>query len=150
LTFAVEKWRDVEKEILQIIDRHWLEIAVNREKIHLDVDCATYRQMDDLGMLHVVTAREGGELAGYYVSIIRPHPHYRSTMFAFQDAFFVVPEHRRGTMGIDFVRFMEQAVKAAGAKNVVASTKTHFDLSPLFLRLGFKEVETQFQKWIGD
>lgn len=150
MQFKVERWRNIEREVLGIIDRHWLELAVEREHIPLDLDCEIYRKMDEMGILHICTVRDGAELAGYYVSIVRPHPHYKSTMFAFQDAFFLVPEHRRGTVGMEFIEFMEQAVKQAGAKCIIASTKAHFDVSPLFLRMGWKKREIQFQKWVGE
>ena len=51
---------------------HWEEVANNKDTIPLDIDWERYRALDDDGSLHVLTARDDGELVGYVMHVIAP------------------------------------------------------------------------------
>lgn len=150
MRFQVETWDRCSAEILAIVGEHWKEIALDQERILLDPDCEYYSVLQDKGFLHIVTAREGDRLVGYYASIVRNHPHYRSTLFGMVDLYFILPEFRKAQVGLELFGFMEKSMRQLGVKSLISTTKAHHDLTPLFLRLKWNPVGTLFQKWIGD
>ncbi len=150
MKFQAERWNNVESEIAALFDAHWKEIALNRDRIPLDFDFEAYRAFDTAGLLHVLTARDDGKLVGYYVSVVRAHPHYKSTLYGMVDIYFILPEYRKAAVGLQFFRELEKSMRALGVQSLLSMTKKHHDMSRLFERLGWTPIETVFQKWIGD
>lgn len=42
ITFAVEPWESFKREACPLWDKHWEEVAINRDVIKLNVDYAQY------------------------------------------------------------------------------------------------------------
>ena len=150
MQFAQEHWRKIEPEIAHLARMHWQEVAVNKDRIKLDLDCGLYRALDDNGSLHITTARVEGELVGYYAMVVRTHPHYRTTVFGFLDSYFLLPEYRNVSAGLELFEAMESAMKKAGAVCLISGFKLHNGLAPVFDRLGWTPIETMYSKYIGD
>jgi hypothetical protein len=72
ITYQVEKPSVVLPEMVPFFAAHWQEIAMNRDRVPLDVDYDKYLALGEAGRLHVVTVREDGKLVGYHVSFIEP------------------------------------------------------------------------------
>lgn len=149
VVFGEEPWSEVGPEIRAIAGRHWSEIAVHQDKFELDLDGDLYDKLEALDILHITTARSGSRLVGYYVSIIKTHPHYRNTLFGFLDSYFILPEFRCGTVGVELFDAMESAMKRRGVRCLLSGMKSHHDIEPLFRRLGWTSIETAFTKFIG-
>lgn len=150
MEYRVERWKDIEGEIFELVTRHWQEIALDRDRIPLDIDRDEYARKEAFGWLKIITAREKDKLVGYYACVVGPHPHYRSTLFSLVDAYFIAPEYRQGPAGVGLFLFLESEMRRLGVKSMIASSKLHYDVSPLFRRLGWKQVGNLYQKWIGD
>ena len=149
-TFQHERWKDCETDIRGLVDAHWREIALDQDRIPLDIDFEMYRRLDaETFTLHVTTARERGNLIGYYVNVIRPHPHYKTSLFAFLDAYFILPAYRQGPLGVQLFQAMEREMRKCGVKSLISISKNHHNVLPLFERLGWKAVGITCQKWIG-
>jgi hypothetical protein len=146
LTFQQEAWLDVELEVLAIAERHWDEIAVHKDEIKLDLDCQLFRNMQDIGILHITTARAGGELVGYYAMVIRTHPNYKTTKFGFLQSYFLLPEFRAPFTGMELFEAMEEAMRKAGAECLISGHKLSLDVGPLFKRLGWTPFEMMYTK----
>ena len=129
---------------------HWEEVANNKDKIPLDVHFEAYELMAQTGELHIVTARHKGVLVGYHWSIIRPHLHYYSTLHAFTDICFLLPEYRTGMNGVLLMKAFEDTTKVKGVKKLFTGSKVKFDKSPIFERLDWVRSEVVYTKWIGD
>ena len=153
MTFQAEKWSAAEPEVRKLVDAHWRELAVFQREIKLDIDWEHYRllaEREAMPLLQLTTARTtGGELAGYWINIINLHPHYKGTVFAFQDSYFVLPQYRKANTGIGLMLEMEKNVRAAGAQCIIGSDKEHQSVKPLFDWCKFSSVGTQYMKWIG-
>lgn len=154
--FRVERWRDLREEMLPLLVRHWREVALNHDDVPLDIDEHRYRQMDEAGVLHIVTARQAGELVGYHVSMLSPHLHYASTLHAITDVYWVAPERRAGRLGLRLFQAVErelQAVRRARGLRVMkvfTGVKVHIDNSPLFEHLGYRRVEYLYSKLLRE
>lgn len=150
ITYQVEQWSDVWRELEPMWMDHWKEIALDQTQIMLDVDHAAYTQYAESNSLHVVTVRNGEQVIGYHISIIRPHLHYKQSLSGFTDVYYLDPPHRKGLVGYRLFQFVEKTLQARGVERVFTGTKLHLDMGKLFLRLGWTETERLFTKYIGE
>jgi GNAT superfamily N-acetyltransferase len=150
VTFAVEPWAQFQLEAEPLWARHWEEIALDKDAIKLKIDYRAYDQMDAMGMVHVVVARDAGQIIGYHLSFVRAHFHYADSLTAYTDVFWIAPECRKGRVGIALFQFVEKTLKARGVERMFSACKLHKDVGKLFERLGWKETERLFTKRIGD
>ena len=149
ITYTVENWHDMKAEAAPLLERHWLEIAADKDEIPLAVDHESYDALADCGALHILVARKDGQMIGYYWAMVRHHLHYATTLFAFADIFYIVPEHRKGWVGYKLFTEMEKSLKARGVKKIFAGCKPWHDVGPIFDRLGYTVHETTYSKMIG-
>ena len=151
MTFQPELWSKVEPEIRGLIEAHWRELAMFKDKIPLDIDWDHYRTCEDRGILQVTTARTlNGDLAGYWISVVNIHPHYKSTKFAFQDSYFLLPQFRKANTGLGLMVEMEKNVREMGARAIIASDKEILTMVGLFGYCRYVSPGQQYMKWIGE
>lgn len=148
--FAIETIDQVLDDMAWLWQVHWEEIALDRAKVPLNPDIDTFRLLEEAGLLLIVTARDGGKMVGYHVSIVRPHLHYKQSLTAYADMYFIHPDYRQGMTGVRLFKFLEQELRERGVDRIYQGTKVHKDMGRLFERLGYKETERLFVKWIGD
>jgi GNAT superfamily N-acetyltransferase len=150
-TYQVERWPDVVDEARPLWDLHWQEVALDRERIPLDPDFALYAQLDAMDQLHIVTVRDAGQtLVGYHASIVRPHPHYRTSLSAFTDLYYLLPPCRKGMVGVRLFREVERTLRARGVEKASVQTKVSLDMSRIFERLGWRLTEKVYTKYLKD
>jgi len=148
ITYMIEPWSKVWGELQPLWDAHWKEVALNRDEIKLAVDFEAYADQERMGTLQVMVARADGFVIGYHLSFIHPHLHYRDSLSAYTDVFYVDPSYRKGSVGINLFREVEKAWKARGVQKAFTGTKKSLDLSRLFEHLGWTAAETLFVKMI--
>ena len=146
--YTVERWRDLKREMMPLLVRHWREIALNHADVPLDIDEARYKALDDSDARHIVTARRNGLLIGYHVAIVSTHLHYASTLHGITDVYYVAPECRHGVTGMRLFQAVERELKKRGVRKLFTATKLHLDQGPLFERLGYHPVERLYAKLI--
>jgi N-acetylglutamate synthase-like GNAT family acetyltransferase len=147
--YQVEPWASFKVEARELFVRHWREVALNHAQVPLDVDYERYDEMAARGAVHVVTARRDGLLIGYHVAFIAGHMHYRSTLHAVTDVYWIAPECRHGVTAIRLFQAVERELAKRGVKKLFTATKLHLDQGPLFERLGYKPVERMYSKLLG-
>jgi len=150
VTFATEDWNDVVHELEQHWPHHWAEVATHKDKVALEPSYHEYARLNETGQLHVTVARSEGECIGYLVAIVRPHLHYRNSLSAFFDLYYVTPPHRLWMTGVRLFSEAEKALKARGVQRMFTGTKLSKDAGRIFERSGWQEAERLFVKWIGD
>ena len=149
-TYQEESFDVVYPAVKAMLEAHYREIAQDQEKMPLDVDVDGYRKLEAMGSLSIVTARLEGNIVGYFVSFIRPHLHYQSTLCAYADIYYVAPEYRNHALGLRLFMAAEAILKARGVQKLFASHKVYADHGALFLGLRWVPTETVYSKWIGD
>ena len=151
--FAVEPWTHARTDIALLLPLHWREIALDQDVIPLDMDWSAYAELERQGVLHVVTARTpSGMLVGYFLSFVRMHLHYRTSLTAFEDMFFLLPSWRRGWNGVRFFQFVEASWRERGVERAAISYKLHFRhgrVGRLLTYLGWQATETNYTKYLG-
>jgi len=144
-----EKWGDILPELRELFPFHWQEIALFKDKIQMDIDEPRYAKLEEMGALQVITARDGKKLIGYFVAFVLPHMHYKSTLMASTDMYFILPEYRNGTGAKMFIE-MERVLKERGVKKAVTSCKVEHDHTALLEKLGWQWTDKTFCKYLGD
>ena len=69
MDFALEALAQVKREAEPLLQQHYEEIALNKDKIKLNPDWRAYAELDKINALRVFTARKDGKLMGYFVVI---------------------------------------------------------------------------------
>ena len=133
--FAVEHI-GVVWENMDVVRKHYDEIAQFKEVQKLDPDFEAYDRMEKSGKLWVMTAREDGALIGYIVMFLSSDLHYRKLLRALEDIHFILPEHRKGLLGYKMLAKTKQAMKEKGVHTVTFRTKAEKSHGLLFERLG--------------
>lgn len=150
LTFAVEPFADMIREAKPMLERHWEELALDKEHIQLAPDWQRYAQLEAKGALSVVTVRENGKLVGYAWFVVERGLHYSSTLEAYMDIYWLMPEVRGRYGGVRLFHAVEAELKRRGVKRVHVGSKLHQDSSRLFRALNYQPTEVWFSKLLGD
>lgn len=148
ISYQLEPYDVCKDEIDALLPLHWEEVALDHDTVPLDKDHAAYQEAADAGVLHIVTMRTDGKLTGYIAGFVRGHLHYKSTLHALTDVFFIHPDHRKGWNGVKLFREYERTLKARGVVKLFLATKLHGDLniSTLLERLGYRLTEKLYSK----
>lgn len=145
-----EDFNSARGEVDNLFYKHWEEIALNKDKIKLNPDWTFYEAVYNAGNLGIYTARKDKALVGYFIIIARPHPHYKDHTFAVNDVLFIEPEHRKGLLGYFLIKYAEKDMKKKGVSVLTINTKVSKPLDVVLERLGFKNIEKVYSKYLGD
>ena len=145
VAYQVERFLSVMGEIKPLLEQHWQEIAVHKDRFPLNPDYEKYEIMDKMGILHIVTAREDGVLIGYFISFVMPHLHYRDCIFAMNDILFIAKKHRHGSLGTKLIYHAKEELKKIGAHRLCLHVKIDHDFGPLLERMGFECTEKNYE-----
>lgn len=151
ITFHVEPWSDFKTEAAVLFPIHWREIALHQDAIKLAIDFAALDGLDSEGALHVVVAREAGKIVGYWLGVIRPHLHYRDSLTAYTDVFYVRQESRRDVFVFQhMLDYVETSLAKRGVQKLFIASKCHKDLSKIFERRGMTRTEVVYTKLLKE
>lgn len=148
LSLQVEKFSDVIEEAKPLLFRHWEEIALDQDRVPLDPDWQRYAELEAAGALSIVTMRRNGAMVGYSCMVVAPGIHYRSTLEARMDIFWIAPEVRGRMGGVRLFKAVEAELKRRGVRRVYCGSKLHKDVSRLFWAMGYRAIEQWFCKWL--
>ena len=134
------------KDREKLLNAHWEEVALNKDKIKLNPDYDRYYELEELGILKIFTVRDSGSLVGYFACFVMPHLHYKDHYFATNDVIYISPEHRRGFTALKLIKFAEKCLKEDGVSVIQINTKAHKSFSPLLERMGYKQNDILYGK----
>lgn len=146
LEFKQEFINNVKPEIVNLINLHWEEIALNKDVIKLNPDWNTYYDLEDNNKLKIFTARFDDALIGYFIVIISVHLHYKDHLFATNDILYMHPDHRKGFAGIKLIKYAERCIKEDGISVMTINVKEHKSFGVILERLDYTPVETVYSK----
>ena len=132
------------KQIERLLQRHMDEVCMFGDDCMLAPDWVKYRQLSDMGMLNIVSARnEDGDMVGYCSDFIIRHMHYAFVM-ASNDAIYLLPEHRG--VGGKLIKFVEKCLTDKGVRFYSIAIKPQIDFSPIVKRMGYKLMESHYYR----
>lgn len=146
-TFQEEKFAPFFAEAQALFVRHHQELALNQDKIKMDIDADSYQGLENIGRLFILTARIAGKLIGYLLAFTVPnHMHYKSAgPMCLTDMYFIAPEHRKGTGAKLFTEF-ERRMRERGCVQIMTGCKKHQDHTRLLEELGWTNSDLTFVK----
>lgn len=150
ITYQLEDWATYYRDCQDLWLEHYDEIAVQKDKMPMRPDVASYVALEQAGRLQIVTARDDGKMIGYILSVVRPHLHYADVLSGYEDAYFLSKSHRKGMTGVKLIREAIRYMKAVGVQKAFFMTKVALDMGRIFERLGFSKTDIVYSKWIGD
>ena len=149
-TYQREDLHTVRQEVDELFYKHWLEIAVNKDKIKLNPDWGFYEALYNAGYLGIYTVRHHQKLVGYFVVVVKSHPHYKDHLFGVNDIIYIDPDYRKGLVGFKLIKFVEKDLVNFGVSVLSVNTKVHKPFDAVLERLGFDLVERVYTKYIGE
>lgn len=149
MQYAIEKISDIQQELQPLLDLHWQQIALNKDKIKLKPDWQKYIAMNNAGLLFLYSARQDGKLVGYFVLTASTSMHYADHLFAICDIIFIHPDYRRGSAGAKLIKFAEKHLKSIGVSCIYINTKIHAPFDALLDKLQYTCIERVYSKYIG-
>jgi len=151
IIYREERAEDLVDEIKLHIHNHWEEVEQYKDKIKLNPDFNKYIELDNLGMLHVVTARREQDLKliGYFISVIMPPLHHKDHLFAVSDIIYIAPEYRGKLLGLKLIKYTEKKLKEKGVSVLNITMKTHASFEKILERIDFNKQEITYTKYIG-
>jgi N-acetylglutamate synthase-like GNAT family acetyltransferase len=150
ITYGVECLEDQLEELKPMLELHYQELALDKDKVPLSPQYDIYIQRERLGELIMMAARKDGELIGYFFGFISPGLHYSTCLTCIMDIFYIHPDHRGSMCGVRLFKTVEKELKRRGVDRWFVGSKCHLDASWLFERLGFERVEVTYSKYIGE
>lgn len=146
ITYQQESLVTTKADIIPLLEKHWEEVALNKEKIKLNPDWDAYANLEDAGILKIFTARDNRKLVGYFVVFVKSHIHYKDHLFCYNDVIFVDEEYRKGFTSPRLIKFAEKCLKADGVEVMIVNTKRHKPFDSLLVWLGYKHIENLYSK----
>jgi hypothetical protein len=148
-TFQQEPWAALREEIWPLWQLHYVEIAEDKERIPLDPDWDKYDRLAEGGHLQIITARRDSALIGYVFAVVDTHLHYRTTLVAQFDLYWLRPKCRGGRTAWRMFEAMDQHLASLGVVKAFGNTKLAHDQGRLFEAMGWREAERLFVKSPG-
>jgi len=129
-------------EIGPLLQAHYLEVA-HYGDIPLNVDWGKYQRAADMGVLRIFTIRHGQQLQGYACFFVTTNPHYSTSLQAAMDVLYLDPTLRGKLIGIRFIKWCDEQLKAEGVQVTVHHLKHREDLNygPMLGRLGYEIMD---------
>lgn len=150
ITFAIETIRDNLVELQDILPLHYQELALNQDKVPLSPQYDVYLNREDHGGVLFVTARDKGELIGYFIGFIANGLHYSTCLTCTMDIFYIHPNRRGSSAGYHLFKFVENELKRRKVDRWFVGSKVSLPADWLFEKLDFERVEVYYTKWLGE
>lgn len=109
----------------------------------------TYRELEERGLLQVLSAKDDGRLIGFLTLLAPVLPHYGITV-AVTESFFVAGARRGTGAGLKLLRAAEELARHAGSPGLLVSAPFEGDLFKVLPRVGYTETSRVFFKRLGD
>ncbi len=145
VTFQREPFVDAWPGIRPLVAAHWKEVAYpgGHEPV---ADVQNYAKACAEGRLVTFTAKAKDPplfdyIIGYAMFWIGPGPQDAGEIGAWQDAVYLMPEHREGGHGLELLRFCDAQLRDLGVHLVHHGVRPGRDFSPVLRMLGYTFVE---------
>jgi GNAT superfamily N-acetyltransferase len=143
MEFRRETWGEFNAEARALFAAHFEEVDTFTD-IPLSVDERLYEQAEKLGVLRVFTVRDGRELVGYAMFMVRLDHHRVTLLQAQQDVIYIRPD-RRG-IGAEFIKWCEKQLADDGVQVIFHGVKSKHNWGRLLERQGYELTDLLYAK----
>ena len=142
MIFAIERLEDCWDEMVALAERHWNEVQnVRLKEEGFNPKYERYKQQEDWGSFLQFTARKDGVMVGYAGLYIVQSMHSQR-LICTEDAWYLVPEERKGFAAIRFFKFMENECRKRGVWSVTLTVPDSSGAGKIHKFLGYETVGT--------
>lgn len=149
MVFRRERLAPILREIMPLLEKDWRENGVDHDRLPLNFNYQQYLDYDLLGVLQIVTARDGDLLVGYVFAYVHPHIDHVGKGWAIITWYWLFPEYRHSGIGNAMMEAMLGFLREAKVSAVEASEKVARSHG-LFTRLGFTATDVVYRKLLED
>ena len=150
IEYGREKLSDIKEELLPLLEDHYEEVAMYRDKIQLSPDWDKYLTLESLDMLCIATVRDEGVLVGYYICLVISNPHYSGDLYSINDIVLIKKEYRNEKVGVGLFLYVEKWMRERGVSVMSVHMKTFLPFDKLCEGLGWDYAERLYTKCIKE
>lgn len=146
MQYERERMSRVADEVDAFVNHYFETTIAGQGMDPLEFKWDAYQQLDDLGRILFITARDDEKkMQGFVSYFMSPHMHHRQIL-ATCDMLAVHPDCRGAGVGSKLVETAEMWLKAQGVTHIVHAYRLIYGDRPLFPKLGYKAEETWYVK----
>ena len=148
ITLQRETLYEVVDEVAPLLEEHYQELCLNKDKIALEPCWDRYTAFEREDGLLLYTARADKELVAYAAFFSSFHPHYASLRLVSNDVLFLKKEHRTGRTGIRLIKFCEEQITAKYGQGFALTwhAKEHTPLADMLKRIDYRVQDIVLSK----
>lgn len=150
ITAQQENLTETLEDLKPFFPAHHAELGLFKDKMPLDPRYDIYLRRDAAGEAILVTLREDGKVAGYFVGFVGPGLHYKQTLTCTMDICYIEPRLRSAGNGMLLFDAVKTALRQRGVKLWWVGSKNHKPIEAFFRAFGFTQEEAYFAMWLGD
>ena len=129
-----------------LFEEHYEEIALNKEVMKLKPDEKTYRNLEQMRKIFILSAWQNDVLIGYSVNFVLNHPHYADLVLTQNDLLFIKKEMRGSRAGLRLIKETEAHATSLGCKLMLWHAKENTTLAALLPRLKYGVQDIIYSK----
>ena len=150
LTFQPESVESCWDELYPLAEAHWQGTTSYRRHEPFAPSRKRYVDYNQAGFFHLLTARDGRRMAGYFGVYVTDSMHSQLRM-ATEDTFFLHPDYRGGRNALRFLAYIEQYCAAQGVRELLFSCEIDNEsgIQSLLKRLDYQPVIVQYSKHLS-
>lgn len=134
--------------VKHLLPRHYEEVAKFKDISAIKPDLPRYEAADQAGRFIALVAKVGPDILGYSANFLNTNAHYSDLAFCQNDVLYVVPEARKGRVGLSLIRETVRRAQAAGSQLMLWHAKDGTPLNALLPRLGYEILDVIWAKKI--
>lgn len=148
-TLSCARIADLLPELRTLHWAHWHETETHRhDHIAMNPDYDRVLDLEAQGRYFLVVARhKDGQLVANYGSYLALSTHTQY-LISTEDTLFLLPEHRRGRLGVSLIRYAESALAQINVAELHVSVKLVNNVGPMLERLDYIPTGTLYTKII--
>jgi GNAT superfamily N-acetyltransferase len=151
LTYQKESVDEVIRDIQSLLLPHYVETAPHQDKVALDPIYSNYYDLEELGYLCIITARDKfNKLVGYAIYVMNEHMHCSNHIVANNDMSYILPKYRGKGMAVKMFQKAEECLRALGCHQIIIGMKIDSTFRSTMEGEGFEPHELLYTKYIGD
>ena len=147
LTFAIEPVEHTWNQVMILANQHWEGTKSYRRHEPFNPSFDRYQHYNQSGFFQLLTARNQGELVGYF-GVYLSHSMHSQHLMMTEDTFFLRQDYRGGRNALRFLHFIEAKAHEWGVHEIMFSCEIDNDtgIQKLLDYLHYQPVIQQFSK----
>jgi GNAT superfamily N-acetyltransferase len=134
-----ESVSDVFDEFQELFDTHYIEIYGKKEAVLKTI----FAQMEAMGAIYLLTARDDGKPIGYYAMSLSPSVYIPTRMEAKELGIYVTPEYRKQGITTTMQDVMDETLRKEGVHSVYVSYPYESNIP---LNKGYTQKEITYER----